>query len=63
MKLHHSLITLVALTGALILSIPLSARTEGNKPADEKKVQLMFVQTAEDLKTDGKTLRLVNVSQ
>ena len=43
MKLHHSLITLVALTGALILSIPLSARTEDKKPADEKKVQLMFV--------------------
>jgi hypothetical protein len=31
--------------------------------ADESKVQLMFVQTAESVKTDGKTLRLVNVGQ
>ncbi len=31
--------------------------------ADENKTQLMFVQTAEALKADGKTLRLVNVSQ
>ncbi len=31
--------------------------------AEEEKVQLMFVQTAEDLKADDKTLRLVNVGQ
>jgi hypothetical protein len=31
--------------------------------ADEPKVQLMFVQTAESLKADAKTLRLVNVGQ
>jgi hypothetical protein len=31
--------------------------------ADENKVQLMFVQTAQGLEADGKTLRLVNVSQ
>jgi len=31
--------------------------------AEEDKVQLMFVQTAEDLKADDKTLRLVNVGQ
>lgn len=30
--------------------------------AAEEKVQLMFVQTAEDVKADAKTLRLVNVS-
>jgi hypothetical protein len=30
--------------------------------AAESKVQLMFVQSAESLKADGKTLRLVNVS-
>jgi hypothetical protein len=29
--------------------------------AEQEKAQLMFVQTAEDLKTDDKTLRLVNV--
>jgi hypothetical protein len=31
--------------------------------AGDEKVQLMFVQTAEDLKADDKTLRLVNVGQ
>jgi hypothetical protein len=43
------LVLLVALSG-----LPL-ARAE--------QVQLMFVQTADDLKADGKTLRLVNVAQ
>jgi hypothetical protein len=43
------LILLIALT-----SLPL---------AHAEQVQLMFVQTADDLKADGKTLRLVNVSQ
>jgi hypothetical protein len=31
--------------------------------AEENKIQLMFVQTSEGLKTDDKTIRLVNVSQ
>jgi hypothetical protein len=31
--------------------------------AEEEKVQLMFVQTAEDMKADDNTLRLVNVGQ
>jgi hypothetical protein len=31
--------------------------------AAESKVQLMFVQTADDLRADGKTLRLVNVGR
>jgi hypothetical protein len=31
--------------------------------ADDKKVQLLFVQTADSLKADDKTLRLVHVSQ
>jgi hypothetical protein len=43
------LVVLIALS-----SLPL-ARAE--------QVQLMFVQTADDLKADGKTLRLVNVGQ
>jgi hypothetical protein len=30
---------------------------------DANKIQLIFVQTAESLKADGKTLRLVNVGQ
>jgi hypothetical protein len=31
--------------------------------AGEEKIQLLFVQTAEDLKSDDKTFRLVNVGQ
>ena len=57
MKTHSNLNKLIALTGALMLVGPPLAR------ADENKVQLMFVQTAEDLKADGNTLRLVNVGQ
>jgi hypothetical protein len=45
----------------LILLIALSGLPFAR--ADESKVQLMFVQTADDLKADGKTLRLVNVGQ
>ena len=45
----------------LILLIALSGLSLAS--ADEPKVQLMFVQTADDLKADGKTLRLVNVGQ
>jgi hypothetical protein len=42
---------------APMIFLPLPAR------AADDKVQLMFVQTAEDLKADDNTLRLVNVSQ
>jgi len=45
----------------LILLITLFGLPLAN--ADESKVQLMFVQTAERLKADGQTLRLVNVGQ
>jgi hypothetical protein len=45
----------------LILLIALSGLSAAR--ADEPKVQLMFVQTAESLKADGKTLRLVNVGK
>ncbi len=63
MKTHRNLNKLIALTGALMLSgLPLARADEKKKP-DESKVQLMFVQTAEDLKADGNTLRLVNVGQ
>ena len=54
---------LIALTGALILSGLFIGRADEPKKADENKVQLMFVQTADDFKADGKTLRLVNVGQ
>jgi len=36
---------------------------EDGQKTDAPKVQLMFVQTADDLKADGDTLRLVNVGQ
>ena len=63
MKTHYHLSKLIALTGALILSVLPMGRAEDKKKTDENKVQLMFVQTAEDLKADGNTLRLVNVGQ
>jgi hypothetical protein len=57
MKTHLGLNKLIAVTGALMLTgLPLAR-------ADENKVQLMFVQTAEDLKVEGNTLRLVHVGQ
>jgi hypothetical protein len=63
MKTHRNLNKLIALIGAVILSgLPL-ARADENKKADQQKIQLMFVQTAEDLETNGNTLRLVNVNQ
>jgi hypothetical protein len=43
------------------MAAPLSALLSPAHAADEK-VQLMFVQSAESLKADDKTLRLVNVS-
>src|SRR5437773_11052169 len=63
MKTHHNLNKLIALTGALILSVLPMARAQEKKKTDENKVQLMFVQTADDLKADGNILRLVNFSQ
>jgi hypothetical protein len=49
----------MALAMLLVVADPMMSLAS----AGEDKVQLMFVQTAEDLKADGKTLRLVNVSQ
>ena len=63
MKKHPNLNKLIALTGALIISALPVGRADEKKKTDETKVQLMFVQTAEDLKTDSNTLRLVNVAQ
>ncbi|HVH92536.1 MAG TPA: hypothetical protein VM783_14250, partial [Candidatus Acidoferrum sp.] len=54
---------LIALTAALIISALSVGRADEKKKTDEQKIQLMFVQTAEDLKADSKTLRLVNVGQ
>ena len=64
MKRHH-FIAAAALTVAMApptASLSFAAETEQTK-AEKEKIQLMFVQTAEDLKADDKTLRLVNVSQ
>lgn len=63
MKAKPNLTKLIALTGALILSTLPIGKAEEKKKADAPKVQLMFVQTADDLKADGNTLRLVNVGQ
>ncbi len=46
----------IAAAAPLTFTLPLAR-------ADENKVQLMFVQTADDMKADSKTLRLVNVGQ
>jgi hypothetical protein len=52
----------IATTALLAAAAPL---TSGLSLAQDKedKVQLMFVQTADDLKTDDETLRLVNVGK
>src|SRR5437016_7721382 len=63
MKTYRNLSILIALTSALILSGLAMGRADEPKKADEAKVQLMFVQTADDLKAEGDTLRLVNVGQ
>ena len=63
MKAHDNLSKLIALTGALIISALPMGRADEEKKTEENKVQLMFVQTADDLKADGNTLRLVNVGQ
>src|SRR5436190_13219231 len=63
MKTHRNLSILIALAGAFTFSVLHMSRAEEKKKADEAKVQLMFVQTADDLKADGNTLRLVNVGQ
>lgn len=49
-------------TAALIAAASPMTDMLGTAGAAESKVQLMFVQSAESLKADGKTLRLVNVS-
>src|SRR5881397_526864 len=63
MKTYRNLSILIALAGAFTFSVLHMGRAEEKKKSDESKIQLMFVQTAEDLKADGNTLRLVNVGQ
>ena len=55
-RIYLSAATLIAVAALLTYNLPL-ARVE------EPKTQLMFVQSAEDLEADDKTLRLVNVGQ
>ena len=65
MTMRRNFITAAALTVAmapLTASLSFAAETEQTK-AEKEKIQLMFVQTAEDLKADDQTLRLVNVGQ
>jgi hypothetical protein len=63
MKTYRNLSFLIALAGALTFSVLPMGGAEEKKKTDESKVQLMFVQTADDFKADGKTLRLINVGQ
>src|SRR4029453_12279309 len=63
MKTHRNLNKLIALAGALIFSLPPTGKAEEKRKTDETKVQLMFVQSADDLKADSNTLRLFNVGQ
>jgi hypothetical protein len=58
MNPRRNLLTAAALA---VAATPLTAWLSPARAADEK-VQLMFVQSAEGLKADDKTLRLVNVS-
>ena len=59
MTTRRNLLTAVALMAA---AIPLTSELALAIP-DEAKPQLMFVQTADDLKADDKTLRLINVGK
>src|SRR5947199_10841692 len=63
MKTIYHLNKLIALAGVLLVSVLPMSRADEPKKANENKIQLMFVQTAEHLKADSKTLRLVNVGQ
>jgi hypothetical protein len=58
-----SILILIALAGAFTLFVLNIGKAEQKKKTDEPKIQLMFVQTAEDFRADSKTLRLVNVGQ
>lgn len=58
MSQRRQFLSAAAMTAA---AVPLSALPSAARAADSD-VQLLFVQTAESLKADGKTLRLVNVS-
>jgi hypothetical protein len=51
----------LTMTGLTAAAVPLTALLNPAHAADDK-VQLMFVQSAESFKADGRTLRLVNVS-
>ena len=65
MTMRRNFITAAALTVAmapLTASLSFAAETKETK-AEKEKIQLMFVQTADDLKADDKTLRLANVGQ
>ncbi len=56
MKSRRNVLVAASLAAATVASLPLQAT------AADAKVQLMFVQSAQSMKADDKTLRLVNVS-
>ena len=62
-KLNHACLAFVI--AAVMLSVAACATTSKSSSSASESPQLMFVQTADDLKLDtaAKTLRLVNVNQ
>lgn len=54
---------LLAAAALVAVAAPLTLLPPPMAHAEQEKAQLMFVQTAEDLKADDKTLRLVNVGR
>jgi hypothetical protein len=63
MKTCRNWTLLVALAAIVIAFVLPIKGDEEKKKTDEPNIQLMFVQTSEDFKADGQTLRLVNVGQ
>jgi len=63
MKTRNNLNKLIALTSALVISGLALVKADEEKQAAQSKIQLMFVQTADDFRADDNTLRLINVGQ
>jgi len=63
MKTRNNLNKLIALTSGLVISGLALVKADEEKQAAQSKIQLMFVQTADDFRADDNTLRLINVGQ
>ena len=63
MKPRNNLNKLIAFICALVIFGPALVKADEQKQAGQSKIQLMFVQTADDFKADDNTLRLINMGQ